>query len=444
MTRRAPTVSFFPDFWVFPGGKIEDPLPESWEGTEFEVIETVFRELYEETGIVVGSDWIVPPEKRKESFFVQNYNEEKRREFKEQMEYVGKKVTPPFSRRIYSAAYYHIQGQLVDELQPQVDNGELIEGEWIQPSVAVSQWRKGDKKIPPPILQLLKNLQSEHFASISLSETFLSVGLQTKIEFAPGFQLIPIASDTIDPFTNTNLIIIGETEFLVVDPGANDAGKQHLREMLLTLPATPQILLTHHHPDHWQGLDIVEDLFPESSVLGHPSTLDRISTALTKKPVQDGDRIDLGEQSVEILDLPGHTDGHIGLYNPTFEVLVAGDHVVGFGSAVLDPETGSMIDYFKSLYRLQELELRMILPAHGPPNFAPQKLLRQYIQHRKEREEAIWQAIQNGKYTLDQIVEEVYQDVPEKMWSFAKRNIQLHLEKLNQERTLPDEIISEL
>ena len=56
------------------------------------------------------------------------------------------------------------------------------------------------------------------------------------------------------------------------------------------------------------------------------------------------------------------------LFDEERKVLIAGDHVVGFGSAVLDPVTGSMTRYFESTRKMIDLDPKLVLPAHGPPN----------------------------------------------------------------------------
>ncbi len=63
------------------------------------------------------------------------------------------------------------------------------------------------------------------------------------------------------------------------------------------------------------------------------------------------------EYVVEAIEAKGHTDGHMMLWDHTAKVLVAGDHVVGFGSAVLDHcSGGDMAHYFDTTRALIELE----------------------------------------------------------------------------------------
>lgn len=438
LAKRSRSVSFFPTFWVFPGGKIDDDnLRDDWEGTELEVIDTVFKELYEEVGIIAGSDYTVPPEQRSTPFFSQPYNESRRQQFLDAMSYIGKKQTPPFRRKLFDAAYYWLQGVLADELSPQVDGGELDEGEWILPETAIRHWEEGKKRIPPPIVHLLRRISSDHFAAITFAETFLPVGLQTKIEFAPGYQVIPITSDTIEPFFNTNMVIIDDA--LLVDPGANNEGEAHLREILASLPETPRVFITHHHHDHWVGIKLVEELYPEAIVMGHAKTIDRLETGLQTMVLRDSDFID-GTRKLRVIATPGHADSHMILFDEENRIMVAGDHVVGFGSAVLDPDTGSMSEYFTSTHTMIDLNPKLIIPAHGPPNFAGKQLLQKYLAHRTERENDILSSIQNGAITMNDIVRDVYQDVPEKMWEFAKRNIKLHVDKLVVENRITSQI----
>ena len=214
---------------------------------------------------------------------------------------------------------------------------------------------------------------------------------------------------------------------------ANQISKNHLRQLLLSLPSTPKVFITHSHNDHWEGLDVVEEIYPNSVVYGHEKMLTRIKTSLKTQSVFN-ENIMVGKRKLEVIYTPGHTDGHMSLFDEMTRTIIAGDHVVGWGSAVLSPSNGDMSDYLNTCQKLIDVEAKLIIPAHGPPNFNPTKLLKTYISHRLERESAILSAIENDKHTLDEIVEVVYQDVPQEMWEFAKSNIILHIRKLVNEK----------
>lgn len=113
---------------------------------------------------------------------------------------------------------------------------------------------------------------------------------------------------------------------LVVDPGEAQPVLACLQQGGLQLEA---ILVTHHHPDHIGGLDEVREA-TGAKVFGParekiPGPLQRLA---------QGDRITALELPFEILDLPGHTAGHIAYYTPDVDgapLLFCGDTLFSGG-----------------------------------------------------------------------------------------------------------------
>jgi len=97
------------------------------------------------------------------------------------------------------------------------------------------------------------------------------LGITIKLEYAPHIQNVPIDSNTLTPFDKTNLLIFGHgPERLIVDPGANDKGKEHFRKILQNLKKEGveklKAFITHLHRDHIEGLDVVEQVYPQAEV----------------------------------------------------------------------------------------------------------------------------------------------------------------------------------
>lgn len=79
----------------------------------------------------------------------------------------------------------------------------------------------------------------------------------------------------------------------------------------------------------------------------------------------------LGRRQLRVEWTPGHSPGHVCLYDPTDRTLLAGDHILPDASpnVGLHPQSTSdpLDDYLEGLRRLVDLEPALVLPAHGRP-----------------------------------------------------------------------------
>jgi len=312
--------------------------------------------------------------------------------------------------------------------------------EFKTPKEAIQDFNNNNRKYTSPhVLQILKNLANINDRSTFLSKTIQQSQQQnpedqSMLEFSPNFQFIPIQSNTLVPFSHTNLVVVNNgLEALIVDPGASESGKSQLENILKNLPSNLTVFLTHHHHDHWESLSLVEKIRPNAILRGHKYTLDKVSSILKKIPLIGDSEFPIGKLIINAIYTPGHTDGHMALWEPVSRTLVPGDHIVGFGSAVLDFECGDMKQYLDTTRKMIGLDPLVALPAHGPPNYSPITLLQYYLKHRQDREDAILSSIRSGAESLDDIVRIVYKDVPESLWEVAKSNIKLHLKKLRDD-----------
>jgi len=134
---------------------------------------------------------------------------------------------------------------------------------------------------------------------------------------------------------------------IVVDPGEADPVLKVLSDKNLALTT---ILLTHHHSDHCGGVPRLLEHF-KVPVYGSK----REDTPYCTHPVEEGDIIDLRTAglggSSKVLDIPGHTLGHIAYV--TEKMLFCGDTLFTAGCGRLFEGTAEMM--YHSLSKLKSL-----------------------------------------------------------------------------------------
>ncbi len=138
----------------------------------------------------------------------------------------------------------------------------------------------------------------------------------------------------------------GEPACVVVDPGDETPVIAALRERGLHLEA---VLITHKHGDHVGGLGGLKAVWPKARVYGPANEPIR---SLDVR-LSEGDRVDLRalDLSLEVRDVPGHTEGHIAYYAPG--MLFCGDTLFAGGCGRVF--SGTFAQLSDSLIRIGQL-----------------------------------------------------------------------------------------
>src|SRR5690606_15480213 len=83
-----------------------------------------------------------------------------------------------------------------------------------------------------------------------------------------------------------------------------------------------------------------------------------IAPAPPTRILEEGDIVDLGDRHFEVLHLPGHSPGSIGLWEAATGILFSGDAV--YDGELLDDNADSSIpDYLRTMERLRALPVRV-------------------------------------------------------------------------------------
>jgi glyoxylase-like metal-dependent hydrolase (beta-lactamase superfamily II) len=93
-----------------------------------------------------------------------------------------------------------------------------------------------------------------------------------------------------------------------------------------------------------------------------------------------------------------------------------------------------------SLRLLQAEPIELICPGHGPWVTDPAAKLTEYVEHREMRERRLLAALERGERSREALLAEVWDDVPTQVRPAAALVMEAHLQKLEGEGRLPNDV----
>ena len=281
-------------------------------------------------------------------------------------------------------------------------------------------------------------------------------------------------------------VIKGASKSLIIDTGLNrkeclEAMHTGLRTIGVELEAA-DIFITHLHADHfglvtrlatgasrvyfsrpekeliesWEGFGAMityagQNGFPEGELQAaldkHPGAKYGSEWIPEMKLLEDGDEIGVGDYTFRCVTAPGHTMGHICLYEPDKKVLVAGDHIliditpnIQCWSDVQNP----LKHYLDSLDKVYGLKVDLTLPGHRRLIDNHQARIDELKRHHSERLAEILSILQKGAANAYQVASQMTWDIDSESWEafpvaqkwFATGEAIAHLRYLEEEGKL--------
>ena len=249
---------------------------------------------------------------------------------------------------------------------------------------------------------------------------------------------IPVGVDSQVPTGKTNAYVIitsneeyqGDTgsrpEAILVDPPAQAPEI----DMVVDKLTVSHILVTHTHPDHVGGVSVYADT-TDATVWCRHGRVQRFYETTGVNPDQtfrEGTILPVDE-SVQILDLPGHAPDHIGI--ETKIGILCGDIARANGSVAITSPDGAMRAYFVALRRLHARQPACLYPGHGEVISNPRETCMRLLMHRQEREKNILTAITDNATSVETILDQAYDKNITSVRDLARATVVAHLEKLD-------------
>jgi glyoxylase-like metal-dependent hydrolase (beta-lactamase superfamily II) len=256
-------------------------------------------------------------------------------------------------------------------------------------------------------------------------------------------------------------LIKGPDRNLLVDTGikreeSKQAIEQAFKEADADLKKT-DFFITHMHLDHFglvselrtesskiffspvdaeriQGEDLWHDFIAFARLNGFPE--EELQAVLVSHPgyryhqarrkerfdftfVREGDILRVGDYSFNIIETPGHTMGHLCLYEEKHKVLVAGDHLLHDITPTIQLWSGDenpLSEFLQSLDKVGGMDIHLVLPGHGRLIKNHRKRVDALKEHHEERAEEILSLLEEGGKTAYQVASGMRWDVDIEAW----------------------------
>jgi glyoxylase-like metal-dependent hydrolase (beta-lactamase superfamily II) len=278
-------------------------------------------------------------------------------------------------------------------------------------------------------------------------------------EVFPGIHWLklPITLEQSD-LTHVNVYLIkGSKGYLLVDSGWNTDESfttfhNYLLKHSIGFQDIKQILVTHVHPDHYGMAGRIKQLSGAEIMMHHiekdyirPRYIDMnellnltdkalIANGASEKEMEvlrdatlglenyivptqpdttlhDGETIKTGLFSFRVIWTPGHSSGHICLYEPEKKILLSGDHIlpkitpnVGLHPQSIENPLGR---YIESLQQIRKLDIELTLPGHDQPFKNVKERIDEIIYHHNNRNQEILGTLELGAKTAYKIAQEI-------------------------------------
>ena len=286
------------------------------------------------------------------------------------------------------------------------------------------------------------------------------------------------------PLKASNAYLIkGRERSLLVDTGLNrkeclEVMLEGLQKLKVDLDST-DLFITHLHADHfglvtklatdtsniyfsrpekelmesWEGFGAMVDYaarngFPENELKAaldkHPGAKYGTDWVPELKILDDGDPVDVGGYHFKCVATPGHTLGHICLYDQDKKILVAGDHIlidITPNIQCWSDTANPLKDYLASLDKVHRLQIDLVLPGHRRLIDNPKARIEELKKHHAHRLDEVLTILKEGPMSAFQTASHMTWDIDCEDWDqypvaqkwFATGEAISHLRYLEQD-----------
>lgn len=195
--------------------------------------------------------------------------------------------------------------------------------------------------------------------------------------------------------------------------------------------------------------------FPEdelqAALHSHPGYKYGLKGDLPFRIVKEDDRISIGDYLFKCVETPGHTKGHLCLYEPNKKIFAAGDHILGDITPTIQlwsDDWDPLKEYLESLEKVYKLDIELVLPGHRGIIRDCKERIRELKNHHEKRLEEIVSILRKGRQNAFEVASQMSWDVIYEAWDtfpvsqkwFATGEAIAHLKYLEEKKRIKRKI----
>ena len=253
-------------------------------------------------------------------------------------------------------------------------------------------------------------------------------------------------------------VVRGPDRFLMIDTGMNrpesiEAILAGIKSLAVDLDRT-DFFVTHAHSDHVGLVSLLKgetsriflhaadaaivldphlwsDLARAARVHGFPDAANAVENHPGKKylftgrpqftPLREGNVLAVGRYRFRCVETPGHTAGHLCLYEPEAGIFFSGDHILdsitpnisGWAQENEDP----LGDFLASLDKVAAYDIRLVLPGHRNPITEYRRRIEELKTHHRVRTQEVADILSRGAQTAYQVASRMTWDMSYARWA---------------------------
>lgn len=171
--------------------------------------------------------------------------------------------------------------------------------------------------------------------------------------------------------------------------------------------------------NEYAGLAGFPEELLEAALQNHPGFKHGPRTQIDLTQFGNGDTVTVGDYTLTGVETPGHTNGHICLYDRDKKMFIAGDHILGDitpNIQLWSDEGNTLGDYIDSLNKVSELEIDLCLPGHRSLIEDAAGRIRELKVHHRDRCNEVLDILEKGPQHAYRVASQMTWDIEAKSW----------------------------